>query len=113
MNIDPSDSFAALSVKLSTILGGAIGGFISMRFHDGLTTVQKWITFFGGWGLGAFLGLPLISALEIKPVWEVGISLMIGLFGMSLTAAIINATKVFDWAGTAQNILDRFFGGRK
>ena len=106
---------SALGVTFKTIVGGAIGGFISLRFNEDLLWWEKWMTFLGGWGLGAWLAPPLNSYLEIaqRPSWEVGTALLIGLFGMSLAAAVIKAIKGLDLIAFIAAALQRYTGGGK
>jgi len=102
---------AALGLKLATIVSGAVGSFISLRFFDGLTTAQKWTTFIGGWGLAAYLAAPLTAYFELRPALETGISLAVGLFGMSIAAAVIKVIRDTDWGGLVTAILNRKGGG--
>ena len=87
-----------LGVKLTTALFGALGAFISLRFFDGLKVPERWGTFLGGWGLAVGLAGPLTVFFELKPIMEQGLSLAIGLFGMSITAAIIKLIRDTKWS---------------
>jgi len=108
---------ATAGLKLSTVIGGAFGGFISLRFHENLNWWEKWTTFLGGWALGGFLGLPLIEYLGLSKIWELGVALLISLFGMALAAAIIRAIREVDWgvllSASVNKILTRIFGGKE
>lgn len=109
----PADGgiLAALGLKLATILSGAFGSFVSLRFFDGLTTAQKWTTFVGGWGLAAYLAAPLTAFFELRPALETGISLAVGLFGMSIAAAVIKVIRDTDWSGLLKSFFNRKSGG--
>ena len=98
--------------KLSNILGGAVGGLISLNFHEGLTRAQKVTTVFGGWGMAAMLTPSIVDYLQLRPVWNSGLSFLLGLFGMSLTAAILNALKSVDWAAMIKEVWDKWVGGK-
>ena len=106
---------AAFGVTIKTVVGGAFGGFISLRFNEDLHTWEKWMTFLGGWGLGAWLAPPINTYLEItqRPAWEVGTALLIGLFGMSFAAAVIKAIKGLDLVGLISAAITRCTGGSK
>ena len=94
------DAFlAAIGIKLKALIAGAVGSFISLRFFDGLNVFEKWATFGGGALLAGYLTIPAITFMEIdNHNIEPGISLLIGLFGMSIAAAIIRVIKNTDWA---------------
>lgn len=118
MNVDPlveTGFWAALGLKLVNVAAGAVGAFVSLRFFDNLGTLQKWTTFLGGWGLAAYGGAPLTAYFELKPALETGITLVIGLFGMSLAAAIIKAIQDVAWgtiiSDAARAIVKRVIGG--
>ena len=102
--------FAVLGLKLKVVIAAAIGAFISLKFFDNLKTYEKWTTFLGGWALASYLAVPLTSFLELVNVAaEQGIGLIVGLFGMSLTAAIIKVIRDTKWS---EIIKGRFGGGQ-
>ena len=90
---------AAIGITLKNALAGAIGSLVSMRFFPGLTTIESWGTFGGGWALAVYLAQPVTLFFELKPAVETGISLLIGLFGMAVVAATIRTVKDTDWSG--------------
>lgn len=89
--------FTALGLTLKNLVAAAIGSFVSLRFFDGLRVLEKWSTFFGGWALGAYIGAPLTSFLELPAKVEVGMALLVGLFGMSVVAALIKTLRETQW----------------
>lgn len=109
------DFWAAFGLKIANVMAGAVGAFVSLRFFDKLTTGQKWTTFLGGWGLAAYGGPPLTEYFALAPKLEVGMTLVIGLFGMSFAAAIIKAIRDVPWAtligDAARAIIRKIFGG--
>ena len=98
---------SALGLKLKVVVAGAVGSFVSLQFFEGLSREDRWLTFFGGWALAAYLALPLTEFFELKPAMEQGISLAVGLFGMSLAAALIKAIRDTKWS----EIIRRKTGG--
>ena len=100
-----------LGLTLKNLVAGAIGSFVSLRFFDGLNTLERWATFLGGWALGAWLASPATELLEQKPSVEVGVALLIGLFGMALTSKILHVIKDTDWIGFAKTIVKAIRGG--
>ena len=115
-NVVQEGLLSALGLTLKNIVAGAIGSFVALRFFEKLTPIQKWTTFMGGWALAAYLGTPVTQYFELKPNLEAGITLIVGLFGMSLTAAIIKAIQDIPWAkmlqDAVQGVIDRFKGGK-
>lgn len=92
--------FSALGLKLQVVVAGAIGAFISLRFFDGLGTRDRWLTFVGGWALASYLTGLAHEYFELKTVSaETGIALLVGLFGMSVVAALIKVIRETDWIG--------------
>lgn len=90
---------SAMGLKLQVIVAGAVGSFISLRFFDGLGTGERWATFFGGLGLAAYLTESIFVFFELTSIKiESGLALLIGLFGMSLVAAVIKTIRETDWA---------------
>lgn len=91
-----------LGLKAASIVAGAVGAFVSLRFFEGLNLWEKWSTFLGGWALASFLAQPLVLFLEVPSKVESGISLLVGLFGMSLVAAIIRVIRDTKWSSIIQ-----------
>lgn len=96
-----------LGLTLKNVVAGAVGSFISLRFFDGLNTSERWGTFVGGWGMAAYLASPVNEYLELNKSTELGIALAIGLFGMSIAAALIRVVRETNWSA----ILNRKTGG--
>lgn len=97
----------ALGLTLKTLVAGAVGAFVSLRFFEGLSPWERWTTFLGGWAIAAYLTTPVTSYLELPAKVEVGISLLLGLFGMSLAAALMRVVRETDWI----SMLKRKTGG--
>ncbi len=89
---------AALGLKFKIIVAGAVGAFISLRFFEGLGLGERWCTFLGGWALGAYLSEPVTKYLELPAAMEIGLAIGIGLFGMSIAAAVIKVVRDTDWS---------------
>lgn len=107
MNLDNGDGvLAALGLKLINLFAGAITSFVSLRFFDGLSVREKWTTFLGGWAIAAWGASPTTQYFDLKPGVEVGIALVLGLFGMSLSAAVVKLLKETDWGGLIKTIID-------
>lgn len=93
--------FSALGIKLKTLIAGAAGSAISLKFFDDLTVFQRWTTFLCGMVLAIFLTEGMAYYLEIKTLsLEVGLAFLIGLFGMSITGSIMQLIKTTDWGKT-------------
>lgn len=77
---------------------GAVGTLIALRFFDGLTTTQKWLTVVGG-SMLAGLGRDLVlELLDVQPKHDGIIAFLIGLFGMALVSQVIQTVKQINWA---------------
>lgn len=101
--------FGALGLKLQVVVAGALGAFVSLRFFDGLSVWDRWFTFIGGWGVASYVSGFIHQYFEMKPgASELGISLLLGLFGMSIVAQVINLIRDTDWKALFKN---RFGGG--
>ena len=97
---------AALGLKIKVVFASAMGAFISLRFFDGLSIWERWVTFFGGVSIGSFVSVPMAQAMQIQTeVVEQGLSLGLGLFGMSIVAAVIKVIRDTDWIGIINNRL--------
>lgn len=99
--------FGALGVTLKNLIAGAVGSFISLNFFDKLDRKERWATCVSGMLMGAYLAKPLNTVLEQKPEVEVGLAILLGLFGMALTSKIIHTIKETDWIGLVKTIFNR------
>lgn len=106
MDWDINATLAAIGLKLGTTIVGAVTSFASLRFFDGLHLWEKWTTFMGGWAIAAWGAAPLTDYFELRPRAEVGIALVLGLFGMSLTAAIVKLIRETDWGSILKGVID-------
>lgn len=105
---------ATLGLKLQILVAGAVGAFISLRFFEGLNTPERWFTFMGGWGLAAYTTSFLHEYLGLKSgASETGIALLIGLFGMSIVAAIIKIIRDTNWIAIVKRKTGGDDGGAK
>lgn len=99
-----AEGLAVLGLKLSNTIAGAVGSFISLNFFDGLSRAQKWSTFVGGWALGAWLAEPMTAVLELPAKVEIGLAILVALFGMSIAAQFIK----LEWGDVFWAVLGKF-----
>jgi hypothetical protein len=111
MNLDADGALGALGLTLKNLAAGAVSSFVALRFFDGLSTLDKWTTFLGGWALAAWGGAPVAAYLELGPKVEIGIVLLLGLFGMSIAGEAMRVIRGTDWKGMLDAILRRRGGG--
>ena len=104
---DIATLFSALGLKVPTLLAGFAGAFSSLRFISELSNWQKATGVVFG-GVQADYFAPLIADYFQSPQHETTIGYAVGLFGLSLTAAIFDAIKK---ANLWQLIFNRFGGG--
>lgn len=105
-------ALSAAGVTFKTLIASAIGAFISLRFFEGLKPMEKWTTFLGGWGMAAYAAAPLTIYFELSKVTETGIALAVGLFGMSISAAVIKVIKETNWGALVSSFLSKKGGGQ-
>lgn len=98
---------ALSGLKLVNVLAGAVTSFAALRFFEGLSTLEKWATFFGGWGLAAWGAPPATAYFKLDQAIEVGLALLFGLFGMASAAAFLKMIK----EGALVNAILRRLGG--
>lgn len=103
----------ALGLKLINVVAGAVSAFVALRFLDKLGTLDKWTTFIGGWMLAAWGAPPVREYLEAPPKVEVLFVLLLGLFGMAVTAEVVKLIKGTDWRGILQAFINRKGGGQQ
>lgn len=87
----------ALGLTLKNSAAGAVASFAALRFFEGLGVWEKWTTFIGGWALAAWGGPPVAAYLELKASIEIGIVLLMGLFGMAAAAEAMRLIRETDW----------------
>ena len=122
MSVDSVDgALGALGLSIKNMLAGAVSSFVSLRFLQGeiqkdgtirpVHWLQKWTTFLGGWALAAWGGPPLNAYLELKPGIEIGVVLVLGLFGMAVAAEIIKFIRERGWESVIAAFRGRSSGG--
>ncbi len=110
MSVESIDgALGALGLSLKNLIAGAVTSFVSLRFLEGekqpdgsirpVSRLQKWTTFLGGWAMAAWGGPPLNAYLELKAGIEIGVVLVLGLFGMAVAAEVIRFIKDKGWQG--------------
>lgn len=99
-------ALGSIGIKVGVLFAAAVGGFCSLNFFDGtpqadgsmkpLTCFQKWGIAGTGLAIGVFLSGPLIdlSGITVKgDRVEIGLALVLAMFGMSIAAQIIKAIR--------------------
>jgi hypothetical protein len=97
---------AAVGLKFLNVVVAAASSFVGLRFFNSMATADKWATFFGGWTIAVWGAAPLREWLEQKPSLEVGFVLLLGLFGMALTAEVIKVIRETQWGELLKSFLD-------
>jgi hypothetical protein len=123
MSVDSVDgALGALGLSLKNLFAGAISSFVSLRFLEGdkqpdgtirpVHWLQRWTTFLGGWAMAAWGGPPLNAYLELKPGVEIGVVLVLGLFGMAVAAEVVKFVRERGWEGLIAAWRGRAGGGQ-
>ena len=84
---------AALGLTKGATLGGFLGAVVSLKFIENMTWVQRVPTVFGGMLCAAYV-TPLVAEMAMHSPTartESAIAFLIGMFGMSIAAAIVKA----------------------
>jgi|SRR6266850_7024898 len=110
--IDDANSWlGVVGLKLVNTVVAACASFVSLRFFDGLSTVDRWTTFLGGWALAAWGAEPLNVYMGLAAKVEVGLVILIGLFGIAASAEVMKFLRTADWAAILDAIRGRKPGG--
>ncbi len=99
-------ALAAVGIKVAVLVSSAVGGFLSLRFFDpqpgpdgqlvAPSALQKWTIAIAGTAMGVYLSGFTIAIFQLTDrtgKLEVGMGVLIGLFGMSLAAAVMKAIR--------------------
>jgi hypothetical protein len=92
------EAIAGIFLKVTSTIPGFIGGVVSLRFFNEQTIFQRIMTVLGGWVCAAFTTDPVLAYFSLsEKSWNNGVAFFIGLFGMSLIAAVMIAIKGVQW----------------
>jgi hypothetical protein len=104
----------ALGLKLKAVAASAFGAFISLRFFEGLSLWERWVTFLGGVVIGSYTAEPLGAAVESSSeALHQALALGLGLFGMAIAAAVIKVIRETNWGALVSSIVNFRSGGGK
>ena len=104
--------FTKLQTTIELIVSGAIGSVLSLMFHDDITTWRrKLIVIAGGTVFSLYVAPFSIEFFGIGTTQPTAIGFFCGLFGMSLTAAIMRMLRNADLFELAKIAFGRIFGG--
>lgn len=104
-------ALAAVGLKLVNAVVAAFGSFVSLRFFNNISTMDRWSIALGGWAIAAWGAGPLREYLEQKPSIEIGFVILLSLFGMALTSEIIKGMRETNWAELIKSIINWRKGG--
>lgn len=104
-----------LGIKsIAVSIAGLIGGIISLRFFSGVTPLKAIPIVLGGWACANYGTPALVEFYQLKADgYQAGIAFAIGLFGMSIVAAVFQVIHNTDWQAVARNapVVGKFLGG--
>lgn len=104
---NPIASFTSLDGTKAVILAGFIGSVLSMSFVDGMGRKQRFVAVISGMVMAHYLA-PLIAFMFKEGDYQETIGFLVGLFGMSICAAIFRGIQDSDILGI---IVSRFTRG--
>lgn len=89
--------FNKVQATIDLIISGAVGSVLSLMFHDDITTWRrKLIVIAGGTAFSLYVAPFTIEFFQIGTSQPTAIGFFCGLFGMSLTAAIMRMLRNAD-----------------
>ncbi len=95
MNIDFNPDAWVKHPLLAAVLGALVG----LRFAPGISWAERAANVFCGLLLAAFIAPALVEWLRINSAgMQAGLSFVVGLFGLSLAAAILQGIRETRWA---------------
>lgn len=104
MMTDVDGALGALGLTLKNLVVASVMSFVALRFFDGLSTMDRWYTFVGGVAIAAWGAAPLREYLELKATLDIGIVIILALFGMAFASEMIKLLRSTDWRG----LIERF-----
>lgn len=82
----------ALGIKTGTLIAGFVGAVVSLKLVDGnLSTMQRFTTVAAGAAVAAFAAPGAVELLALSPKLENFVAFLLGLFGMAIAGAAMNA----------------------
>jgi hypothetical protein len=96
---------ATLGLSKGATVGGFLGAVVSLRFLEGLAWPQRVPTVAGGTIAAAYVTPLVMEVVALTPRVEGGIAFLIGVFGMSFTAAFMKA--IPELVGTLKDRIGR------
>lgn len=104
--------FNKLQTTIDLIVSGAIGSVLSLMFHDDINTWRrKLVVVAGGTVFSLYVAPFTIEFFGIGTTQPTAIGFFCGLFGMSLTAAIMRTLRNADFYEIVKMAFARIFGG--
>lgn len=113
-------ALAAAGIKVAVLVSSAVGGFLSLRFFEGeqlpdgtslpMPLKQKWFIAVSGAAMGVYLSgftVEFFALTDKTGKIEVGLGLVIAVFGMSLASAVVRALKDLNLGGVIESWFTR------
>ena len=101
-----NDIFTQSGVSAPEAFGAFLGAVVSLKFIDGLNVWQRITTVICGTAIAYHSSQITMSVFALSPKIDGAVSFLIGLFGMSLAGAVMNALP-----GIVIAVRNKFLGG--
>lgn len=102
-----SNNLPALDTTKAVVIAGLVGSLLSLGFIDGMTKKQRVVAVCSGMVMAHYLA-PLIAFIFHEENYQETIGFLVGLFGMSVVAALFRAIQNSDlWS-----LVKRRFSGK-
>lgn len=89
------DTASQLTAPRAIIIAGLLGSLVSLGFIDGMGKRQRFVAVLAGTVMAHYL-TPFVAHIYAEDSYAETIGFLIGLFGMSITAAIFRAIQSSD-----------------
>lgn len=106
MDTSTDTLLGTLGITLKNLIIGAISSVVSLRFFDGLTLRDKWLTVIGGWALSVWGAAPLREIFDLPRSAETLLVLLLAFFGIAIGAEFAHLIRSLDWQ-IVKNFLTR------
>ncbi|MGH7260145.1 MAG: hypothetical protein ACREI9_05620 [Nitrospiraceae bacterium] len=104
------DWATALGLKPGSFFAGMLGGVLSLRWVPEVGWAARSFTIFFAGCVANYATEPIYLTFAIKGLHQGGVGLLIGLFAMSLSAAIFKALKELQLGTMVTNFIGKLLG---
>lgn len=90
-----ASAFGVKAIFSSTVIAGLLGALVSLQFLSHMKGWERLTAFVSGWVIACYVA-PVVSYFLGIEQFQGPVGFMVGIYGMSITAAIYEAIKKAD-----------------